>query len=88
MDCSPPDSFVHGLFQARILEWVAISVSKGIFLTQGLNRHLLNWQADSLLLGHQGSPKNKGLLQLYSYCSYCFIVFIHSVHIVVDTFLL
>ena len=25
MDCSPPDSSVHGIFQARILEWVAIS---------------------------------------------------------------
>ena len=25
MDCSPPGSFVHGIFQARILEWVAIS---------------------------------------------------------------
>ena len=23
MDCSPPGSFVHGIFQARILEWVA-----------------------------------------------------------------
>ena len=27
-DCSPPDSSVHGFFQARILEWVAISFSK------------------------------------------------------------
>ena len=25
MGCSPPDSSVHGIFQARILEWVAIS---------------------------------------------------------------
>ena len=25
VDCSPPDSSVHGIFQARILEWVAIS---------------------------------------------------------------
>ena len=28
MDCSLPGSSVHGLFQARILEWVAISFSK------------------------------------------------------------
>ena len=28
MDCSPPGSFVHGVLQARILEWVAISFSK------------------------------------------------------------
>ena len=37
MDCSPPDSFVHEIFQARILEWVAISFFRGIFLTQGSN---------------------------------------------------
>ena len=29
MDCSPPGSSVHGIFQARILEWVAIFYSKG-----------------------------------------------------------
>ena len=28
MDYSLPGSFVHGIFQARILEWVAISYSK------------------------------------------------------------
>ena len=27
MDCSPPDSSVHGILQARVLEWVAISFS-------------------------------------------------------------
>ena len=29
MDCSLPGSSVHGILQARILEWVAISCSKG-----------------------------------------------------------
>ena len=29
MDCSLPGSSVHGIFQARILEWVAISSSRG-----------------------------------------------------------
>ena len=28
MDCSPPDSSVHGIFQARILEHIAISSSR------------------------------------------------------------
>ena len=28
MDCSPPGSSLHGIFQARILEWVAISSIK------------------------------------------------------------
>ena len=56
MDCSPPGSSGYGISQARILEWFAIFFSRGIFLTQGLNTHLLHWQVDSLLLGHQGSP--------------------------------
>ena len=29
MDCSPPGSSVHGIFQARVLEWVAIAFSLG-----------------------------------------------------------
>ena len=29
MDCSPPDSCVHGISQARVLEWAAISFSRG-----------------------------------------------------------
>ena len=30
MDCSPPGSSVHGILQARILEWVAISFSRDL----------------------------------------------------------
>ena len=29
MDCSPPGSFLHGILQARILEWVTIPFSRG-----------------------------------------------------------
>ena len=29
VDCSPPGSSVHGILQARILEWVTISFSRG-----------------------------------------------------------
>ena len=29
MDCSPPSSSIHGIFQARVLEWGAIAFSKG-----------------------------------------------------------
>ena len=28
-NCSPPGSSIHGIFPARILEWVAISISRG-----------------------------------------------------------
>ena len=45
MDCSPPGSSIHGIFQARVLEWLAIAfsdrVSIGIpnFLTELLQQH-------------------------------------------------
>ena len=42
MDCSPPGSSVHGILQARILQWVAIPFSSSIFLTQGLNPGFLH----------------------------------------------
>ena len=41
MDCSPPGSSVHKILQARVLEWVAISYSRGIFPTQESNQSLL-----------------------------------------------
>ena len=28
MDCSPPGFSIHGIFQARVLEWVATAFSK------------------------------------------------------------
>ena len=31
MDCSPLGSSAHGIFQARTLEWIAISSSRGCF---------------------------------------------------------
>ena len=37
MNCSPPGSSLHGILQARVLEWVAIFLLQGIFLTQGSN---------------------------------------------------
>ena len=30
MDCSPPGSSIHGIFQARVLEWGAIAFSKSM----------------------------------------------------------
>ena len=33
MDCSLPGSSVHGIFQARVLEWVAIAFSTDTYLT-------------------------------------------------------
>ena len=58
MDCSPPGSSVHGILQARMLEWVAIPYCRGIFLTQGLKTAFPVLQADSLL----SEPPRKPLL--------------------------
>ena len=46
------NSSVHGIFQARTLEWVAISFTRGSFRTQDC---FLHWWVDSLPLNHQGS---------------------------------
>ena len=38
MDCSPPGSSVHGIFQARVLEWGAIAFSSSLPETHGIPR--------------------------------------------------
>ena len=53
MDCSPPGSSVRGIFQARILEWVAI-FSSGALLNPMIKPTSPALQ-DSLPLSHQGS---------------------------------
>ena len=52
---SPSGSSVHGIFQARILEWVAISFSRGSS-DPGTERRSTALQADSLPVSHRGSP--------------------------------
>ena len=47
MDCSPPGSSVHGILQARILEWVAIP-SPGDLPDPGIEPWSPALQADSL----------------------------------------
>ena len=52
MECSPPGSSVHGISQAKILEWVATSSSRGIFLTQGSNPCLFCLRIGMRILYH------------------------------------
>ena len=56
MDCSLPDSSTHGIFQARILEFVAISFPRGIFPTQGSNPGLKHRRQTLYYLSHQERP--------------------------------
>ena len=74
IDCSLPGSSVHGIFQARILEWVAISFSRRSSWLR------IEWwssalQADFLLSEPPGKPVNKNsllilmvMIPLYSLC--------------------
>jgi len=61
MDYSPQGSSVHGILQARILEWAAMPSSKGIFPTQGLNTYLLPLLPARLLCPWDSPGKNTGV---------------------------
>ena len=60
----PMDYTVHGLLQARIMECVAFSFSRGIFPTQGSNPGPLHcrWILYQLSHSHKGSPSEEGRL--------------------------
>ena len=58
MDCSLPGSSVHGIFQVRILEWVAVAFSDGLpssvhFTYQLFTNHplLINLEMGEFILG-------------------------------------
>ena len=54
VDCNLPSSSIHGIFQARLLEWVAISYSRGS--SQPRDQTWVSRTADRLYhLTHQGS---------------------------------
>ena len=52
---TPPGPSVHGILQARILEWVDMPSSRRIFLTRRLNLHLLHCKQILYPLSHPGS---------------------------------
>ena len=54
MNCSPPGLSVHGIFQARILEWLH-ALLQGIFPNQGSNPVLLHFRWILYLLSHKGT---------------------------------
>ena len=59
MDCNLPGSSAHETLQARILGWVAMPSSRGIFPIQASNPHLLGFlhqQAGSLPIVPPGKP--------------------------------
>ena len=69
VSCSLPCSSVQGILQVRKMESVAKSSSRGIFLTQGSNLHLLCVlfrQEDSLSLVLSGKPIKDAYICIYS----------------------
>ena len=60
MHWSPPGSSVHGILQARILEWVALPFSRGSSQLKSLKLgllHLLHWQESFLPLAPPRKPR-------------------------------
>ena len=55
--CDPKDYTVHGILQARILEWVAFPFFQGIFPTQGSNPSLPHCRQMLYQLSHKGRPR-------------------------------
>ena len=67
MDCSLPGSSIHGIFQARVLEWVAITFSRES--SQPRDRTWVSCIAEILYhLSHQGSLL---LLSRFSHVQLC-----------------
>ena len=66
MDCSLPDSSVHGILQARILEQVAMPSSRGSSWPRDwiCISYVLHWQADSLPLVPPGKPNQLCILYI------------------------
>jgi len=58
------DYIVHGILQARILEWSSLSLLQGIFPIQGLNPGL-TLQADSIAVEPLEKPMRKTKKDLY-----------------------
>jgi len=80
--CNPMNYTVHGILQARILDWVYILFSRG---SSQLNPGLLHCRQILYQLNHQGSPhitykwavmKDQGL-RLSSSSFLCTILFFH-----------
>ena len=68
VDCSPPGSSVHGILQARILEWVAIP-SPGDLPDPGIEPRSPTLQADAL------TPAPPGKVTNGKFSSYVWVVF-------------
>ena len=56
MDCSSPGFSVHGILQARMLEWIAMPFSRGSFPNSGIKLRSCALQVGSLQSEPPGKP--------------------------------
>ena len=79
VDCCPPGFFVHGIFQARILEWAAISYSRGSsqhrdqtriscisYIDRQILYHCVTWESQSLIEAHLNKASKEWLDSKYT----------------------
>ena len=57
MDCSPPGFSAHGIFQARVLEWVAIAFSHIQFSKKQFQWHTEIAELEQTLLWKSRNPE-------------------------------
>ena len=82
MDCSLPDSSVHVILQARLLEWVATTSSRGSSQPRNQNPPLLcllHWQVGSLPLVPPGKPP---YMHIYVCVCVCVCVYLYIYDII------
>ena len=67
MECSPPVSSVHGILQARILEWVAMPSSRGFFQPRDGTMSHVSCVSFSLPLVPPGKPSSQITSQIFQH---------------------
>ena len=90
MDCSLPGSFVHGIFQARILEWLPCPPS-GDLPDPRIKPKSPILQVDPLLPTYKGSPRYTPYMCIILFFTYTmhiaiFFVLLFSLKYVTDSF--
>ena len=76
--CNPMDYTVHGILQARILEWVAIPFSRDL-TNPGIEPRSPALQVDSLSAEPQGKPESQNLLIFRR--SACFLLWVRNIYL-------
>ena len=71
MDCSPPDSSIHGIFQARVLEWGAIAFSKKLLILLNINKNVFKWKETYRL--NFCLPRARDSYGVWWRCTNCYI---------------